>query len=112
MVKEEARIQAWCVFWLRNKYPETHGLFFTINNNATSIRGGVNNKAMGVVAGVSDCVFFWGGKLYCIEFKTFKGRQSPDQKKWQENITKQGAEYHIVRCLEDFKELINKIINT
>jgi hypothetical protein len=45
-----------------------------------------------------------------IELKTEKGRQSDSQRAWQYLMVNQGFEYYIVRSLEEFKELIVKII--
>lgn len=106
----ESVIQSACVFWLRNMHPETHGCFFCVNNNAAHAASGVKNKSMGVIAGVSDCLFYWDGQLYCIEFKAANGRQRDEQKKWEGQMKKQGAEYHIIRNLIDFKELIESIL--
>ena len=110
MNAEEARIQSCCVFWLRNMYPQTRGCFFCVNNNASHVASGVKNKSMGVVAGVSDCLFIWGGITYCFEFKAPKGRQSDVQKEWESSVVNQGARYFIVRNLPDFQELIYDII--
>lgn len=70
----------------------------------------MNRKAVGLVAGVSDTIFLWRGKAHLIEFKTPTGRQSAKQKEWQEKAEAQGFSYHIVRSLEDFKQLIEGII--
>jgi hypothetical protein len=41
-----------------------------------------------------------------IEFKTKKGRQSPEQKAFQEQAERQHIEYHVVRTFDEFRELI------
>jgi hypothetical protein len=46
-----------------------------------------------------------------IEFKTETGTQKPEQKDWEEIITKQGFEYHIIRSFEQFQQLIWQNIN-
>ena len=106
----EAQIQAACVTWLWNTYPQTRGLFFAINNNSEHVARAMNRKAVGLVAGVSDTIFLWRGKALLIEFKTPTGRQSAKQKEWQEKVETQGFSYHIVRSVEDFKQLIEGII--
>ena len=45
-----------------------------------------------------------------IELKTEKGRQSDSQSAWQYLMINQGFRYYIIRSLEEFKELITKII--
>lgn len=106
----EAKIQSTCVIWLWNEHPETRGCFFSVTNNSEHVVRAANRKALGLVAGVSDCIFIWGGKVYGIEFKTEIGKQSPRQQWWQAAIEKQSAEYYIVRSFEDFKELIGLIV--
>lgn len=65
-------------------------------------------KAMGMVNGVSDTIVVLPNKtLYC-EFKTSVGVQSQAQKEFQQIVTDLGHEYHVVRSLEQFKEIINE----
>lgn len=106
----EAQIQAACVTWLWNTYPQTRGLFFAVNNNSEHVARAMNRKAVGLVAGVSDTIFLWGGVAYLIEFKTPTGRQSPKQKEWEAKVNEAGFDYCIVRSLEEFKQLIEGIL--
>jgi len=106
----EAQIQAACVTWLWNTYPQTRGLFFAVNNNSEHVARAMNRKAVGLVAGVSDTIFLWRGKALLIEFKTPTGKQSAKQQEWQERAEAQGFRYYIVRSLEDFQELIRGLI--
>ena len=106
----EAQIQAACVTWLWNTYPQTRGLFFAINNNSEHVARAMNRKAVGLVAGVSDTILLWRGRALLIEFKTPTGRQSAKQKEWQARVEAAGFRYYIVRSVEDFKQLIEGII--
>ena len=106
----EAKIQSACVTWLWNERSETRGLFFSITNNSEHIARAMQRKALGLVAGVSDTIFFWRGKMFCIEFKTPTGKQSARQIWWQNQIVKQGGVYIIVRSLDEFKAVINDIL--
>ena len=106
----EAQIQAACVTWLWNTYPQTRGLFFAVNNNSEHVARAMNRKAVGLVAGVSDTIFLWRGKALLIEFKTPTGKQSAKQKEWQAKAEAQGFSYHIVRSLEGFQDLIKKTL--
>lgn len=74
-----------------------------------AMRGGIIN-AMGRISGASDTLFFWQGKVYCIEFKDAKGRQSPSQKAWEATISKAGFNYFLIRDLCSFQELIHDIL--
>jgi len=108
--KSEAQIQAECVKWLWNNYPETRGLFFAVNNNSEHVVRAMGRKAVGQVPGVSDTIFLWNGIAYLIEFKTESGRQSLAQEKWQQVVDHAGFYYFIVRSLEEFQELTEKIL--
>lgn len=102
----EAQLQSRCVIWLRNNYPQTHGLFFAVNNNSIHAHAGGTMKALGVIAGVADTIFLWEGKAYFLEFKTQEGRQSKAQREWQETVEQAGFRYEIIRSFEEFQEFI------
>lgn len=107
----EAQIQSSCVIWLWNTHPATRGLFFSVTNNSEHIARAMQRKSVGLISGVSDCLFIWRGSLYCFEFKTDKGRQSPAQIEWQEKVNNQGINYYVVRSLDTFQDLINGILS-
>ena len=109
-MKSESQIQSECVVWLWNNYPGTRGLFFAVNNNSEHISRAMQRKSIGLVPGVSDCIFMWHGKTYCFEFKTEIGRQSNTQKSWESKIAEHGFEYFIVRSLEVFRRIIEGVI--
>lgn len=106
----ESQIQSSCVAWLWNTHPETRGLFFSVTNNSEHIARAMQRKSLGLVSGVSDCLFLWHGKTYCFEFKNESGRQSEAQKIWETKVFKHGFEYYIVRSLDEFKGVINSIL--
>lgn len=64
-------------------------------------------KAEGVKPGVSDIMILWGGRLICIELKTAKGRQSPEQKQWADDATMAGAAYYVARSVEQVEEFLS-----
>lgn len=72
--------------------------------------GGAIQKSMGLVSGVSDCLFIWRGSIYCFEFKTEIGRQSPAQIEWQTKVNQQGINYYLIRSLEQFKKQMEEIL--
>ena len=109
-MKSEARIQQEIVMFFNNEYPELRGcLCYNNNNSAGGLRGKLN-KFLGVVKGRSDMVLYYKSFSVMIELKTEKGRQSDHQRDWQYLMKQQGFEYYIIRSLDEFKELINKII--
>ena len=106
----EIKIQAEIFQWHWNNHPLERGLLcYNLNNSANKIQGN-QNKALGLIAGRSDLVFYYMGIAYMIEIKTETGTQQPAQKKWEETIKAQGFKYYIVRSLEEFKILRDKII--
>ena len=109
-MKLESQIQSECVTWLWNEHPETRGLFFAVNNNSEHAVRALQRRSVGLIPGVSDTIFIWKHKAYFIEFKTPIGTQSKSQKVWENKVTGEGFDYYIVRSLEEFKILINKIV--
>lgn len=110
MALTEAQIQASCVMWLWNTHPETRGLFFSVTNNSEHIARAMQRKAVGLISGVSDCLFIWRGRLYCFEFKTETGRQSAAQIEWEKKVVEHGISYGIVRSLGQFQKIIESIL--
>ena len=111
MKTPEERLHANCYKWFHNNYPHLRGLLcYNLNNSANKIQGG-KNKLMGLQKGRSDMVFYYNGTAYMIEFKTNTGIQSKEQKVWQKIVESHGFEYHIIRTLVGFKELIKKNIH-
>jgi len=109
---KEERLQANCVFWLWNTYPETRGLFVLVNNNPLNAIDGARKKALGLISGVSDTVFFWKGRTYFIEFKNEKGKQSPAQVEFQQKVEHQGFKYNVIRTEEEFRFWMENIIQS
>ena len=104
----EAAIQSQAFINLWNNRPDLRGRFFTINNNSENAIKGSLNKALGVLAGVSDmCFLLEDGRVLWIEWKTLKGHQSRKQEAWGELCCKLGHLYIIVRNEEEFLKIIN-----
>ena len=119
--KPEDVIQASAFKWFHNNYCLNHHeprlQMFSVPNETLSyvwkhvpkkmaqILSG-RAKAMGLKPGVSDTIIVLPGKVLFVEFKTATGAQKPRQKDFQKTVSGLGHEYHIVRSLEEFKELI------
>ena len=105
--REESLLQASCVQWFKNNYCLKHQKprydIFSVPNEATWNNN--NFKAMGVRKGASDLVVVMN-KVIFIEMKDQKGSQSDDQIDFEEVVTGLGHNYHIIRSLEQFKQLI------
>ncbi len=108
MDKTEGRIQADCALWAWNDKPETRGLIcYNLGNSKNKIDG-ARNKAMGLVKGRADMVFYWKGTATMIEFKDKDGVQSKEQIEWQSKVEAHGFKYFICRSLDEFKKIINQ----
>lgn len=117
MNQEEHNLQCACVKWFAYQHPELQGLLFAIPNGGARSKATAGKlKAEGVVPGVADLILMvprcvkahddegWYNTIHalCIEMKTAKGRQSPEQKGWMEMVQAHGYKYAVCRSLEDF----------
>lgn len=85
--------------------------FFSVSNNPRSAVTGALEKQRGMKAGVGDiCIFGLRGAgetfIGFLEFKSEKGRQSPKQKEWERRCSETGAEYAVIRSVEQLKETL------
>lgn len=128
----ESSIQQSCFLWLNNTYGLKHHSprlkMFSVSNEAILLMASIlksyrvpesivnkataltidKMKSMGMVNGVSDTIVVLPNKTLFCEFKTSVGVQSTSQKEFQQIVTDLGQEYHVVRSLEQFKEIINE----
>ena len=70
------QLQSKCFLYFWNTYPELRGLLFSVNNNLTSSLKGkagaarmAGLKALGVVAGITDFIFYYKGVLHAWDIK-------------------------------------------
>lgn len=81
------------------------------NNNSHNRIAGNRNKAMGVVAGVSDMeLICLDGRMIFIEFKIPGGTLSDEQKEFASEVQARGHSYVVIFSLAEFKELIWAVI--
>ena len=108
----EPKLQQQIYQWFHNTYCLKHhsprGLIFSVPNGGTRIAmEAITLKATGLLAGVSDLIVITpNGKILFIELKTEIGIQSTVQKDFQSRIELLGYEYHLVRSLDQFKEIL------
>lgn len=110
-MKREDQIQAEIYKWYNNNFClASHNpqcIIFSVPNGGTrNIREAILLKATGVVPGVSDLIVIKQNEIIFVEVKTEIGRQSKEQKDFQQNVEKLGFKYILVRSLEDFKQQI------
>ncbi len=101
---EEENLQIRCIKYLTYRY--SHLLWHHSPNEAKrTIAQAAFEKQCGMRPGWPDLEILDRDKVIFVEFKTPKGRQSPEQKKVQELLQKLGYFYTIVRTYEDFTAL-------
>jgi len=104
----ESLLQSTCFQWHYNTYPAERGLLcYNLNNSANKIQGN-QNRALGLIAGRSDMVYYKNGLARMLEFKTESGTQSPQQKAWESLMVANGFEYYVIRSVDQFKKLIEQ----
>lgn len=126
MNHEESKLQQQCVAWFRAQYPHYAMLLTHPANEGNGNRvSGAIHKAEGTVAGVPDLILFMSAEYrrevgsgaqymalvyhyhaFGIEFKTQKGRQSQQQKDFQQMFDTAGYKYVIVRSFDEFKNVV------
>jgi hypothetical protein len=125
MREEEHNIQAACVRWFNLQWPEYRGLLFAVPNGGARSKATAGKlKSEGVVPGVADLILLvprcfkahdddgWYNTIHalCIEMKTAKGRQSPEQKEWQAKVEGEGYRYAVCHSLDEFMNTINNYL--
>lgn len=90
------------------KHLDSKGYFFWRQNTA----GVFNKESKGFMrtpkysrTGVPDIILIRNGCFIGLEVKSEHGRQSENQKAFQEGLEFAGGEYYIVRSVEDVKSL-------
>lgn len=109
--QSEDALQQKAFFWFTNTFPTLRKCFFAVpNGGGRDVREGKKFKLTGLVPGVADTIFCYKGTATFIELKTETGTQSQRQKDFQKAIEAQGFEYYLIRSLQEFKELIFRLI--
>lgn len=114
MKHEESKTQRVCVKWFRLVYPELSRLLFAVpNGGKRGIREAVIMKAEGVVSGVADLLLLvprGGYNALAIEMKGEKGKQTKNQKLWQQDFEKAGGKYVVCRGFDEFRNEIERYL--
>lgn len=114
MRNEEHYLQTACVNWFRLAYPQYAWMLFAVPNGGSRTASQAKSlKAEGVIAGVSDLILLMPRQCYgslCIEMKTQKGKQEPEQKVWQLEVEKFGNKYVVVRSFDQFRSEVSSYL--
>jgi hypothetical protein len=116
----ESKIQIQAVTWFRLQYPHHVRNLFAIPNGAY-LHGNAQQRAIqasrlkseGVVSGVADLFLSvpnGGFNGFYIEMKTPEGKQSENQKLFEESVISQGYRYEIVKGVDQFIESVNNYL--
>lgn len=108
MSEEQMQAKAFQNLWNDPKRFDLRGRVRTINNNSTGIVRGALNKSMGVMKGTPDMFYIIDHGIVWLEWKTEKGRQTPEQRDFQYMIERSGGFYYLIRSEEEFLTIINK----
>jgi hypothetical protein len=114
------QLQQKCFLWAYGTYPHLRKLFWHTPNELPKRTGESQKayvirlnqrKAIGVVSGVLDLVFYYRGRLYAFDFKVGQDKISPDQAEFIRQVVGQGGEAYEIRTFEQFKSIFLSIID-
>ena len=112
----ESKLQIQCVTWFRYQYPHLAPLFFAVpNGGSRNKREAAIMKAEGITAGVSDLILNIPGGVHsqlAIEMKSEKGKQSPEQVRYQRYAEAVGIKYIVCKSFDDFKAEVTNFLET
>lgn len=108
-INAENQLQATCFQHAWNHFPDTRRLLCYNLGNSKNKVDGARNKAMGLIKGRADLELLWRGTIHYFELKFGDGRQSPDQKTFQNTVEQHGAKYYIVDSFDQFVRLLTHI---
>lgn len=78
-------------------WPNVCGVFLD-EHSGTKRRVGIGNP------GGSDLVGMWNGQAVFLEIKTPIGKQSPEQKRFQQLVESKGGVYALLRSVDDARQ--------
>ena len=109
------QLQSKCFLWFWNGYPEYRGLLFSVTNNLTSSlkgRAGAARmsqmKALGVVKGITDFIFYFKGRMYAWDIKVGYDKLRPEQLDFISKVRSQGGDGGEIRSFEEFQNKVEE----
>jgi penicillin-binding protein-related factor A (putative recombinase) len=81
---------------------------FHYRNNSGAFRTEKGGFYRFGAVGSPDIVCVIKGQYVALEIKGTYGKQSLGQKKFQEDLEKAGGSYFLIRCFEDFVEMLGR----
>lgn len=112
VTQSESSIQQEIVRHYRNTYCLSHHnprcLILSVPNESNAHRAS-KLIATGLYPGAADLVLIHFGRPVFVEVKDATGKQSPKQIAFEQHCKKSGAAYHLVRSLEEFCRVLEKL---
>lgn len=110
-MKSEEKIQQEIVLFFRNNYCLQHHkpkykIFSIPNVGVAGARHQMTMVSTGLLAGAADLIVLLDGVCVFFEVKDEKGRQQDKQKDFENDVKALGFNYHLVRSLEEFQQII------
>lgn len=105
--RDEDKLQAalWQLIQLR-KRPGV--LCWIVSNNPRSVQDAARLKRMGFQPGIPDLHFLVNGRYQTLEIKTEKGRATPEQLAWMNNLNSHGAVADIGRGWDECVDVLQR----
>lgn len=110
-MSKEHKLQSQIAISFSQNRPNEKGLLFSVRNITLSPQDGQKQKAMGMIAGVSDFIYFREESFVGMEIKfpneKHDRRQIELQYEWGKKIVENGGFYFILTTLEGFWSVID-----
>lgn len=90
------------VVWYLQTFLQDRAFFFSVpNEGRRSLVNGAQLKRMGLRSGVADIVVVWDGKVFFIELKAGKNKQTDAQIAFHHDCIVANTPYAVCRTLEE-----------
>lgn len=119
LLQTHDRVQQNCFQYLWNTYPQTRRTFWHTSNELAPYPKEKESdfkkrifyrKAIGVLPGVTDLVWYWKGCLYVFDVKVGNDVISESQHLFVDAIEAQGGKFYEINNLEQFKNVVDKLV--
>lgn len=113
------RLQQECGKYLWNQYPQTRKTFFHPANETKREKGETKHdyivrlsqrKAIWVLPGAVDLIWYWKGILYMFDIKIGRDSLSKDQEEFIKAMWQQGGQFYEINDLQQFKDIVDVIL--
>ena len=118
MTHNQLQQKCWQLLW--NEFPQSRYCAWHTKNEDIPHKGETKkdyiirrsqDKAIGLLAGVWDIVFYWKGVLYIFDIKVGKDKLSEKQLRFEDCIIQQGGKSYEVNDREGFHQVLKQIFN-